>query len=165
MVRSFVGDVGAAAGPYEQCDHRLAPKGLDGLAKVSAVRGGLVASGLVGCGGALAHHRLRSMAGSDRLSDFDRRIVAASEVLGAVRLHADAELIVWQGIDGSRTATPVSRLLDECASIVLGGPDLAARPDWSAPLVLRAAALPGSSEIEFVALVAMTFAEFVDGAR
>ncbi|MEP1125248.1 MAG: hypothetical protein ABJH68_15290 [Ilumatobacter sp.] len=101
------------------------------------------------------------MAGSDRVSDFDARIVSVADLLGEIRLDATADLILWHGPDGRQTATPIARLLAGAgAHLVLGG-DENVRPQWSQPLVLRAEGLPGDREIEVVALAATTFAEFV----
>lgn len=114
----------------------------------------------------LGHHVLRSIAGSDHLSDFDARVVSIANLLSEVRLDADADLIIWHGADGARIATPVARLFDDAeTALVLGGPDLAARPQWSASVLLRSPSLAVNGQMEVVALTAMTFAEFVGGHR
>ncbi len=123
-----------------------------------------MASGLVGRPGIVAHPTLRSIAGSDHVSDFDARVVSIADLLGQVRLDVSADLVMWHGPDGRQTVTPIARLLaGGGAYLVLGG-DENARPQWSQPVLLRAEGLPGDKEIEVVALTAMTFAEFV-GAR
>lgn len=125
-----------------------------------------MALGLVERPGRLLHHVLRSLAGSDRLSDFDARTVSICDVLSEVRLDAGAELIMWHGADGSRIATPIARLFDDVeAVLLLGGVDQTAPPKWSTPVVLRSSSLPSHGEMTVVAFAAMTFAQFIGGER
>lgn len=106
------------------------------------------------------------MAGSDRLSDFDARTVPITDFLSEVRLDADAELIMWHGVDGERIVTPIARLFDDDGSVlVLGGPDQAAPPQWFEAVILCSSSLPRPGRLAVVALTAMTFAEFIGGVR
>lgn len=160
----MVSGVGRAAGFYEQCDLRF-PSDASLAACQGAQIGSLVASGMVGSQRRLGHHVLRSLAGSDRLSDFDARTVSIADLLSEVRLDADADLIMWHGVDGSRIATPVARLFDSDSELLLGGPDATAPPRWSEPVILRSSSLAHHGEMKVVALTAMTFSQFIGGER
>lgn len=153
-------DVGRATGFYEQCDDRV-PSQAKAADRFAALPGSLVASGLVGRPGVLVHPLLRSIAGSDRMSDFDARVVAVADLLGRVRLDVAADLILWHGPDGSRTATSIARLLDGAGSYLVLGGEENARPQWSSMIVLRSPDVPNDGEIDVVGLTATTFAEFV----
>lgn len=89
-----------------------------------------------------------------------------ADLLGELRLDASADLIMWHGLDGASIATPVSRILDDDVThVLLGGRELTAAPDWTAPVVLRAATWIAGEFMEVRALTALTFAEFVRGSR
>lgn len=157
--------VGRAAGFYEQCDHRDLDDGPMPLH--AAQSGSITAYGMVGRSCRLGHHVLRSIAGSDHLSDFDARVVPIANLLSEIRLDARADLVMWHGLNGSRIATPVARLFDDAGAVlVLGGTDISAHPRWSEPVILRTPNLATSrGEMEVVALTAMTFDQFVGGRR
>ncbi len=157
--------VGRVAGVYEQCDRRP-PSESSLRLRPEAHAGSLVVSGLFGLPCQFGHEMLRSLAGSDRLSDFDARTVLIADLLSAIRLDADADLIMWHGVDGVRIATPIARLFDDDGSVLLlGGPDQTGPPRWSDPVILRSSGLPSPGEMPVLALTAMTFAEFVGGER
>lgn len=114
----------------------------------------------------VGHGALRALAGSDRLSDFDARRVAVADLLGEVRLGADADLIMWQSVDGFQIATSIARLVDDSeSSLILGGRDQTVPPQWSAPVIVRSSSLPDRDDVEVVAMTAMTFAQFIGGER
>lgn len=154
-----------AARRSEQCD----PSPLSeeaGTLRSPTQLGSIAVSGLVERPGLIGGHVLRSLAGSDRTDGADARTIVLADFFGEVRLHASAELVMWHGTDGSKIVTPIGRLLDDAASIlVLGGSDREAQPRWTEPVVLRSSSLPGPGGQEIVAATALTFAEFVGGVR
>lgn len=151
---------GRVGGAYEQC-------ALDPFEFLLATPSPILrADGLVGTSSYLCSARLRALAGSDRISDLDCRVVLMADLLGALRLDATAELIMWHGTNGSSIATPINPILDgDSTQVLLGGWDLAVAPDWNAPLVLRATTWVAGEFMEVRALTALTFSDFVGGAR
>jgi len=56
---------------------------------------------------------------------------------------------------------PISRLLGDGSTLVLGGPDHDARPQWALPVTLCSASLPNEVDTAVVAFSAITFLQFI----
>lgn len=154
-----------AAGLFGQCDHRSTSEATGSL-RAATPNGSVAVAGLVERPGVIGRDALRSLAGSGHIDGFDARTVLLADFFGQARLHAGAELVMWHGIDGSRFVTPIGRLLDDPAStLLLGGSDQGARPQWTEPVVLRSTSLPDPGGHAIVAATALTFAQFVGGVR
>lgn len=144
------------------------------LATVIGSLAGLDVRGLVNRPGRVSFATLRSIAGSDRLSDYDVRTIQLSELLCHVQVDADAELIVWDTPEQGRLALSVdATLLTDSAHLMLGGDSSAdggdatgavqsaslSRP-WHEPIVLHSSQLPGARPVQVTRMHAMTVESF-----
>ncbi|MFK7917184.1 MAG: hypothetical protein AB8G14_03835 [Ilumatobacter sp.] len=116
--------------------------------------------------GMVGRTELRLLAGPCRRCGLDDRVIEMPDLLGALQVQVDAELIMWQGIDGRGVASPVERILrDATTRLLLGGPDLDTDPDWGAPVVLMAPEWLMAESMPLRGLTAMSFSEFVGEHR
>ncbi len=135
------------------------------LATLVGALAGLEVGGMVNRPGRVPFSQLRTLAGSDRLSDFDSATVRLADLLSHVQLSADADALVWHAIDHGPVIRPVDLFLgDHEACVVLGehSSEPGDRPGpahaWSEPVTLHSSCTPGGVPVRVTRQTATTLA-------
>ena len=140
------------------------------LATVVGSLAGLETRGLLDRPGRVSFAELRSLAGSDRISDYDARTIPLASLLCHVRVAVTADVMVWDTLEHGPVRLGIDAALrDDSAQLVLGsdraeGASGREHTSWTAPIVLHSGEFSTAHSVSVTRLTVTTWSEIEGGA-